>query len=370
MRIKLLKIDRYILEETAGTFFGTCIFTLFILIMFQILRLAEFFIVHGASGFLLGKMTFFLALTLLPIAFPLSFLLAVLVAFGRLSADSEIIAMKANGLSIYRLSAPIFGFALLISAVSIGLNIKWVPWSQTGFKTTERKVGNTRAVMAIKEGTFTSGFFDLLLFADKVDSQNNRLYRVFIFDEREAQNPLTYVAREADILPVKASTEMGSAILLRLKNGTMHHDNLETHTYEKMDFEIYNLYLKIDGNNDSAATKPYMMTQEQLQKEIDKNPVNSYEWREFQGEYWRRYATAISPMFFVLIGIGFGIYRNRSAKSGSILTGIIILLLYWTTQTVCMAAMQRGLIPPILAVQLPNIAILLAGFLGFRKAAW
>src|SRR4051794_32623456 len=96
--LKPLKFDLYILEEIVSTFLRACVFIIFILLMFQALRLAEFFIVHGASASMLGKMTFFLSVSFLPTALPLSFLIAVLVAFGRMSADSEIIAMKANGI--------------------------------------------------------------------------------------------------------------------------------------------------------------------------------------------------------------------------------------------------------------------------------
>src|SRR4051812_16023358 len=214
-----LRFDRYILEEVVGTFIGACIFILFILLMFQALRLAEFFIIHGASGVMLGKMAFFMAVAFLPTALPLSFLIAVLVAFGRISSDSELIAMKANGISVTRLAVPISLFAVFIVVLSMALNISWIPWSVKAFKQTQIKIGNTKVVTAIKEGTFTSGFFDLLIFADKVDTHTNRLHRVFIFDEREAGNPLIYVSKDAEIVPVKTNSELGAAIMLRLNDG-------------------------------------------------------------------------------------------------------------------------------------------------------
>ncbi len=365
-----LKFDRYILEEIISTFLGTCIFILFILLMFQALRLAEFFILHGASGIMLGKLAFFMSLSFLPTALPLSFLITVLISFGRLSSDSELIAMKANGMSIGRLSAPIWLFAFIIVGLSITLNNDWVPWGETSFKKTQIKIGNTKAVTAIKEGTFTSGFFDLLIFADKVDTDQNRLHRVFIFDGREAGNPLTYVARNAEIVPVKTPSELGAAIMLRLYNGSMHHNNLETHTYEKMNFEAYHLYLKIDEGADTTIVKPHMIPEDDLLKKISKTTTSTYEGREFRGEYWRRYATAISPLIFVLLGIGFGTFRYRTAKTGAILTGFIILIAYWSLQTLGTVAVQRGSLSPFFAMQLPNIVMIIAGIFGYRRACW
>jgi lipopolysaccharide export system permease protein len=365
-----LRIDRYILEEIIGTYIGVCCFILFILLMFQTLRLAEFLIVHGAPAYLLARMAFFMAVSFLPTALPLSFLISVLIGFGRLSGDSELIALKASGVSVFRLSIPIFLFGLVVSIFSIILNVSWVPTSVTAFKTAQIKVGNSRAVAAVKPGTFTSGFFDLLIFADKVDNEHNRLHKVFIYDEREYKNPLTYVAREAEIVPVKTSSELGAAIVLRLYDGSMHHNNLETHTYEKMEFESYHLYLKVDEGSEAALIKPHMIPQNDLLQKIQNNGIDTYEGREFRGEYWRRYATALSPLVFVLLGIGFGSFRNRTAKTGAVLTGFAILIVYWALQTYGTTAVLRGTFSPFFAMQLPNVVLFAVGIYAFRRAAW
>src|SRR4051794_6625427 len=117
--LRPLKFDRYIIEEILGTFFGACIFILFVLLMFLALRLAEIFIVHGVPGNILLKMMLFMSLSFLPIALPLAFLIAILVAFGRLSSDSELIAMKASGISAARLSAAAWILAVAVVLLSI-----------------------------------------------------------------------------------------------------------------------------------------------------------------------------------------------------------------------------------------------------------
>jgi lipopolysaccharide export system permease protein len=367
---KPLRFDLYLLQEIVGTFFGASLFIIFILIMFQALRLAEFFIIHGASALLLGKLTLFMGLSFLPSALPLAFLLTVLIGFGRLSSDSELIAMKANGISLTRLSVPIFFFALIVSGVCVGLNNHWVPWGETAFKKTQIKMGNTKAVSAIKEGTFTSGFFDLLIFADHVDTKTNRMHHVFIYDEREPKNPLTYVSQDAEIIPVRTSTELGAAILLRLYNGSMHHDNKETQTYEKMNFDTYHLYLKIDEGSDTTILKPHMILEDDLIEKIKTSSLDTHAGREYRAEYWRRYAMALSPVIFVLLGIGFGTFRNRTARTGAVLTVFFIILVYWSLQTAGTDAVERGLIQPWLAMQIPNFLFLILGGIAFRRASW
>ena len=182
---RFLEIDRYIIAEILPPFVGGMLFFTFILLMFQALRLTDLLIVHGAPFFTLLKIVFFMSISFFPKSLPISFLISILVGFGRLSADGELVALKACGVSLFRMSVSVVILAIVVAAISIGLNFEWVPSGELALKQTVLKVSNTKAVSAIKEGAFTSGFFDLLIFADKVESKTNKLKKVFIYDERE-----------------------------------------------------------------------------------------------------------------------------------------------------------------------------------------
>ena len=100
-------IDRYILRQLAWPFaLGLVVFT-FLLIVPQLMRYAEEYVSKGVSLWIVGR----LILTLLPyslaLTIPMSLLLALLVAFGRLSADREFVALQACGVSLYRLFRPV-----------------------------------------------------------------------------------------------------------------------------------------------------------------------------------------------------------------------------------------------------------------------
>jgi lipopolysaccharide export system permease protein len=367
---KPTRLDLYILGEVLGPFAGGILFFLFIFLMFQLLRLAEMFIVHGVPTWTLVKMVSLLSISFLPTAIPVAFLIAVLVAFGRLSADSELVAMKSCGIGIGRLSLPVLALAVLLVGLSLGLNMNWVPWSGRAFKSTLVRLSNTKVVSSIREGAFTTGFFDLLIFADKVDTKTNRLKRVFIFDEREPKQPLAVVAQAGEIVPVKTSSELGAAALLKLYNGSIHRNDLQGNTYQKVNFGEYKLFLKISEGADTATFKPEMIPYRELTERIDRSDVKSYEGREMRGEFWRRYALAISPLIFVFFGIGFGTVRTRAVRAGAALVAFVTILTYWVVQTSATIAVQKALIPPALALQLPNLLLLFAAFFAFRRASW
>ena len=363
------RIDRYVLGEVLGPLLGATIFIIFLFMMFQALRLADFFINRGIGGMMLGKLSALMALSFLPMALPPAFLIAVLMAYGRLSSDSELVAMKAGGIGLLRLAMPPLLVALVLMGVSGALNSEWVPWGARELKGTLIKVGNTKAVGTIKQGTFT-GFFDLLIFAEKVDTKNNRLEKVFIFDEREPKNPLTVVSKSGELVQVKTGTDLGTAALLKLYDGSIHHNDLVADTYQKIDFGEYNLYLKVDEAAGETQMKPHMYTHKDLLVWIASTHPGNWDWYESRGEYWRRISVAFVFVLFVFLGIGFGTVRTRAVRSGAVLTALLVLILYYSAQTVAGMVMQKGIVPPWLAMEVPNIMVGILGLESFRRASW
>jgi lipopolysaccharide export system permease protein len=367
--MRISRLDRYVATEVLAPFLGGASFFLFIFMMFQGLRLSDLLIVKGAGGAALGKLAGYLILSFLPTALPAAFLFATLAGFGRLSADSELVAMKASGRSLGRLCLAPLALAIAVGLVTLRLNTDWCPWAEREFKRNLIRISNTKVINAIKQGTFTSGVFDLLIYAEHVDNRTNRLENVFIYDEREPKNPLTIVAQHGELLTVKTASEFSSAAVMRLHDGTIHSPDLSNDSYQKIDFGEYNLYLKADDINDFASMKPRMYSEGDLKRIIGATH-DAYERTELQGEYWRRYAVALSPLIFVFLGIGFGTVRTRSVRAGASLVSVLVLILYWTSQAGAAVLLQRHLLPPPLAMQIPNLMLAVAAVIGFRRAAW
>jgi lipopolysaccharide export system permease protein len=106
-------IDRYLIRDLIPPFFlGIFIFT-FVLLMSQILRLMELIVNKGVSVVTLVQLIFFLMPSILVLALPMSVFLSTLVTFGRWSAENELTALKSGGISLFRLSLPVFLFSIV-----------------------------------------------------------------------------------------------------------------------------------------------------------------------------------------------------------------------------------------------------------------
>jgi len=377
MRIRLnqfkpLKLDRYVLEEIVYPFFGGVVFFSFVFLMSQVLRLADFMIVHGISGAIVTKLSFLFVLSFLPISIPVSFLISVLVGFGRLSGDSELVAMKSNGVSLIRMTFPVLTFSAVTIALSLALNLNWVPWGERLVKKTLIDIGNTKVVSSIQGGTFTTGFFDLLVFAESVNSETNVMKKVFIFDERDPKNPLAVVAKQGRISPVKESSDLGASIVLQLEKGNIHQSSVNDDSYQKTDFGKYELYLEVLGGSGSAAIKPKMYSFHDLVQRIqaEKKIAKSTALRELLVEFWRRISIALSPIAFVFLGVGFGTVRTRSVRAGAALIAFVVIFIYYLLQLGATSLAQSGAAPAGLLMQAPNVIMLAIGIWVFRKASW
>ena len=111
--MKILR--KYLIREIIVMFlFSLTIFT-FTLVIGNIIKLAELVINRGVDIKLVGRLFLYLIPFLLSYTIPMSMLTSVLLVFGRLSGDNEIIAIRASGINIYRLSVPLLMVGLLFS---------------------------------------------------------------------------------------------------------------------------------------------------------------------------------------------------------------------------------------------------------------
>jgi lipopolysaccharide export LptBFGC system permease protein LptF len=157
-------LDRYILKEVTPSFLlGIGVFT-FVLLLNEILRLAQRLVTQSATasetaGILLNLLPSVLCLTI-----PMGFLLGVLIALGRLSADSEIVAMRASGVSLYRLLFPILVTAAIGWLATSHLIISVLPDSNQRVRQLLFQVMTSQAGTEVRPRVFYDRLFPNVMF--------------------------------------------------------------------------------------------------------------------------------------------------------------------------------------------------------------
>lgn len=349
---------KYIFLEMLPSFILGNIIFVFILLMFQALRLTEFILIHGVQVSTIFKIMSYLSISFLPIIMPMSLLFSVLLTYGRMSADSEVVAFKSLGLNIWHLSLP----ALILSGVTFLLSAQTsfylAPWGNRQFELLISELTRLKASATLKEGVFSEGFFDLVIYANDVDSKNGLLDKVFIYDERDPNAPLTIIAQTGRI--ISRITDQGHLGLLRLTNGNIH----RTHeaTYTKVDFESYDISLFDPIETEQRKKSLQSFSIEDLREELKKPDLEKDLRVKYSVQFHQRWALSLACIVFGMLGVGLGTTTNkRAAKGSGFVLSIAVVMAYWLVYISLENVAKNGVLPVWLCIWSVNILFGIAG---------
>lgn len=356
---------KYIVFELLPIFLlGMTIF-IFVLLMFQSFQLSEYIIVHGAKISVTLMLIFYTALGFLPILLPIALMFAVLLTYGRMSGDSEIVAFKALGLGQFHLLLPALILGTLISFLSLQVSFRLAPWGNLQLNNLLTKLAQTRPAVTIREGVFSEGAFDLVIYASKVDSTQGTLKKVFIFDERDQASPLTIISKEGEL--VSNSTDVGQEAELRLQNGSVHKYGKEFYT--KIDFQTYGIKLFDSKQIKERKVGPEGMDMGQLHEALAHLDPKDDESINYVLEWHRRWAISATCLILALVGFSLGTVTNRrAARSGSMVICISVLVVYWAIYVGFEGLIRSGKIPPPIGAWMANFIFLAFGIYQYRRS--
>ncbi len=346
-------------------FLGVIIFVL-ILLMFQALRLTEFVLVHGVKVSTVTELMAYLSISFLPALFPMSLLFTVILTYGRMSADSEIVAFKACGLSMRSIIMPAFVFSILIALLSAQTAFHIAPWGNRQFEVMFTKLGSQRPGMTIKEGTFAEGFFDLVVYANHVNPINGMLEQVFIFDESNPTRPVTVIAKEGRLLvdPDKP----GHQALMRLSDGDIHQNASGRHS--KVHFNEYDIKLTNPVAEAFRKKSPQSLTLDELQVGMKDPQLDEPDRRRNIIEFNKRLALSVACILFALVGVGLSTSSNRrTAKGGEMVMCIGLIVVYWVVYVATENLAKQGTVPAAPAIWTANLIFAIAAVFSLRRTS-
>lgn len=357
-------IVKYILFELIPvTVFAVSVFV-FLLFMFQSFKLSEYIIVHGASVSTVGQIFFYLSLSFLPVILPTSLLFGILLVYGRLSNDSEVVAMKAIGIHPVQFSIPALVLGIGVFLLSLQISMQLAPWGNRQLDDLVHKVSQNRPTVSVREGVFSEGFFDLVVYANEVAPHDGTLRKIFIYDEREPDNPLTIIARGGKVLT--RESEIGQTALLRLEDGNMHRSG--NGLYTKIDFDTYDINLFAPQDHSERSLDSSSLTVPQLYRRLEEKTLTAAERNDLILEISRRWTLPAVCLVFAIIGVALGTVTNRrSGKTGGLVLCITVVILYWMFYAVTETVAKQTILPMQVMVWLPNLLFLIFGVIQWRK---
>ena len=360
-----LNAIRYIFFETLPAFLMGAVIFVAIVLLLQALRLTETILIHGVGIRTVGFIALYMSVSFLPVILPMSLLFSVLLTYNRLSNDSEIVAFKALGLSMGQLTIPAIILAVAATLMSAQTSFYLGPWGNRQFELLAADLARQKVTATLKEGVFSEGFFDLVVYANHVDSKEGLLRDVFIYDERDAKSPVTIIAKTGHVIQEQNSS--GQSALLRLSDGNIHrtHQN----TYTKVDFSSYDINLFDPFQTMDTKKSTVSMTLDELSEALKKKGLDDKDRRRLELEYHRRWSLSGACMIFALLGVGLGTVTNRrSSRGGGFVICLGLLIAYWVCYMGADSIAQSGWAPAYVSLWMVNVVFLLFALKSLRSS--
>lgn len=327
----------------------------------NLVKLADFVINKGVELVYVGKIFFFLMPNILSLAIPMGILTATLIAYGRLSSDNEILAMRATGINLYKIAIPAITLGLIFSLLAVPFNDKIVPKAHYKTRMLIKELGLRRPAAYLEAGTFIRGFKDYILFIYEIKYVKDRAIfsNIRIYQPQKDAPTRTIVAKGGELIPLPEK----NAIKLKLTDGTIEEPNpTNPKNLYKLNFKEYYLTLFLDDSTmQESGKKTKEMTFDEIRANISELKKSGVDAAPLKRRLHKRIAESFASFAYVLIGIPLAITTRRSEKSIGFGISLALIVIYWLLAALGTVFANNNILPIWLAMWFGNITLIIIG---------
>lgn len=362
------RIDLYVFREILGPLaLGFVLYT-FILLLQALFKLAQLIITNGVPFETVAQMLWLSLPRIVVLTIPMALLFGILIAVGRLSADSELVALRASGISLFSLSprrTSLYRPVLVLSAILAGLNLylmlEVMPAGNTALERMRLDILSQGINEHVAPRTFFPAWQGKLLFVFDQPVDDPRWKGVFMANAIPSGKDDVWVAEWGEAQYRDDAAEVG----LRLTDAYEHRVDLEDPgRYEILYNNTFERVVDLPAEDDSGVASGRALRSQRIEElaEIEADPtLEDVLRRRARVERHKRFAIPAACLVFGLLALPFGITRSRGGKSSGFAVSIFIILVYYVLLNWSEELAVSGSVPPVLAVWSANLLMLIAG---------
>lgn len=413
-------LSRYILREHLGPFLFAFFTITFLLIIDFVPKIVNHILDKDLPLSIVFELVGLNLAWMIALSVPMAVLVATLMAFGRLTSDFEITALKASGVNLLRIMLPLLAAGGVITVAMIGFNDKILPDLNKRARSLRSDIARMRPTLVFRSGIFISDIPGYLILIDKVDHSTSRVEGVRITETKDPSKPQIIIA-DYGFLEV---TDKGKNMRFTLYDGELHSLDVEDpDNYHKVDFEkqvvnIVGVVSELDRSDTDYRTDREMSI-EQMEANVDRAEAAIKPFRErinkalagkfdylfsdsfafaasdtivdsaalsyvrgeaealmrhlarskqqieaqrrmgnkYKIEIYKKYSIPAASLAFILIGAPLGVVSRRGGMGMAIAISILLFTVYWAFLIGGEDLADRGLMSPFWAMWSANILI-------------
>ena len=372
----------YLLRQVLATLVMTVAVFMFILLVGSVMKELVTLLVNRQVSFqTVTEATLLLIPYVLAFALPMGMLTATLLVFGRFSAEQELTAARASGISLLSLAAPVVGLSLLLCGVSAVVNLQIAPQCRAAYKQLLFQLGIQQPNLFLPEGQFVTGFRDCIFYVGKNDGKNLKDVMVYLMPDKTNIFMKIHAPRgtfDVDVVSRKVEVHLFEARSVTVTEGRWLPQFLGewTHSLEMSDaskagqairvqeMTFFQLRRELANVEKRIAASSYFQTARLPAAQDSEKPLRrqreelTMPIRVFMN---RQVGFSFACFGFTLIGIPLAIRVQRRETNIGFAIALGLVLVYYSFVTLSQALVGHPELSPHLIVWLPNLLFQVVG---------
>jgi LPS export ABC transporter permease LptF/LPS export ABC transporter permease LptG len=343
-------LDRYIVREVfRHAALGLIVFT-FVFFVPQLIRLMELFVRHTGSGTQILKLFLCIFPAVFTFTIPMAVLIGVLLGLGRMSADSEIIALTALGIGRQRILLPVGVLAVAGLLVSLSMTLWLSPLALRTFRSIEANLIASQISFQVQPRVFDERFPQLILYISDVAASGTQWHGVFLAETGAESGSRLTLAERAIVIPEPSQGKLE----LHLQGGSTHEfyrerpDRYSVTAFGESDWPI-------EVNNLIPSAQRQISNPERSVRSLisDHGPG----WLEARVELQRRLAFPFACLVFALVAVPLGAQPRRGGRAAGSLIAVAMIAGYYLLFITGAGLARQGAVPPFLGIWIANLVL-------------
>ncbi len=354
-------LRRYTLREMYAPFLMTLSLFTFIFLTGTIVKMVDTVLNKGIGLFDMLKILGLSIPEVFSFTLPTSALAAVVLALGSFSQNNELRAMKAVGINPLTIMIPVLLVAFILSVFAVVFNDQVVSEASFAKRKLIKKILFKNPSSIFEPNQFIKDFKGYIFHVKGVDG--NRLDQVIVYQPQEGQPTRTIIAERGEIV----ISPDGGELIVKLFNGTI--DEPEKGELYKLDFETYSIPPISIESASKVQKKPREFKFDELLGQLQQGIYEKEEDRlRDRTELQRKLSFSLAPFVFVLVGLPTAILVRRGELIWSFGISMSVVIIYYCLYVWVGTVANNGILPPEIALWLPNFALVVIGLFLTKKA--
>lgn len=349
-------IHKALIKELSWTFFLSLITLNFLLMMEKILRLSRILSGIGASIKDLTILILYIQPSLMVLTMPMSLLLSILLTYGRLNADNELVVLRSAGLSFAAICRPVFYFGAVVFLTSLIFSFYLGPLGSKKLRESLSRIIIERAPQSIEAGVFNTSFKNLVILVREKPSQDS-VRGIFIYDSRNKKEPRVLVAKDGTI---RAGNNLNISMFIR--DGYIHISRSSDESTEIF-FDSYNISLNLSSEGPSRKNSELSLIELLKAAKGKERP----ERLSLELEFHRRLTLPALCLILIFLGPPLSLLSGKSGRLGGLTIGIALFAVFYIFMVYGENMARSGMVHPVIGAWLPVIIMGTISLFVFKK---